>query len=387
MRVLLAGVSARSAAGSAVTAGFDVTTVDAFGDLDLPASAQVRVVPPRFTACRAAAAALTASYDAAVYLAGFENHPRAVARLASGGALWGNPPDVLRRVRDPVRVAAALGRRGVPVAAVIAGARIPGPWARTRAWLVKPRASGGGHRIRRWVPGSPVPRDCYLQALVEGTPGSVAFVAAGGRAVPLGVFRQLVGEEAFGASVYQYCGNILTPAGGPPRGRAAALIDGACAVARAVAEEFGLVGVNGVDFVVRDGTPYVTEVNPRWTASLELVERASGLSVFGMHAAACRAGALPVVDGLQARRPTPVVGKAVVFSRREVTVGDTRRWLSGRGAAAVGDVPRPGQRIAAGRPVCTVFASGPDARTCHAALARRAAGIYEQLDRWARRIA
>ena len=44
------------------------------------------------------------------------------------------------------------------------------------------------------------PRGCYLQQRLEGVPGSVVFVAAGGRAAPLGVSRQLVGEPAFGAS-------------------------------------------------------------------------------------------------------------------------------------------------------------------------------------------
>jgi len=62
--------------------------------------------------------------------------------------------------------------------------------------------------------------------------------------------------------------------------------------AAAVCEEFSLVGVNGIDFVATRGIPYAIEVNPRWCASMELVERAFGLSVFGAHAAACRDGVL-----------------------------------------------------------------------------------------------
>ncbi len=52
------------------------------------------------------------------------------------------------------------------------------------------------------------------------------------------------------------------------------LADTASALASAVTGEFGLVGVNGIDFIVRDGIPYAIEVNPRWCASMELVERA-----------------------------------------------------------------------------------------------------------------
>ena len=213
----------------------------------------------------------------------------------------------------------------------------------------------------------------------------MVFVAAGGRAVPLGVSRQLVGEHAFGAAGYRYCGNILAAAGDAEFARDEALVDAACALAHAVAEEFGVVGVNGIDFVARGRRPaYAIEVNPRWCASMELVERAYGLSVFGAHAAACAAGALPAFDLVRARRGAGAVGKAVVFARHDVTVGDTREWLAD---SSVRDVPRPGERIRAGRPVCTVFAAGRDAVACHAALVRRAERVYAELAAWQRGVA
>src|SRR5206468_3399750 len=103
-------------------------------------------------------------------------------------------------------------------------------------WLVKPLASGGGHGVRPWPRLARVPRGYYLQELVDGTPGSVVFVAAGGRAVPFGVSRQLIGEEPFGASGYRYCGSILTAVDDAQFIRNEALVDAACALADAVAE-------------------------------------------------------------------------------------------------------------------------------------------------------
>ena len=52
------------------------------------------------------------------------------------------------------------------------------------------------------------------------------------------------------------------------------------AIAGVAASAFGLVGVGGVDFVDDGRVMHPIEVNPRWTASMELVERARGLSVF-----------------------------------------------------------------------------------------------------------
>lgn len=384
-RVLVAGVSTRAAAESAARAGFVVTAIDAFGDLDQHVSVRGLSLPRdfgvRFSAPAAARAARNIECEAVAYVSSFENHPGAVGLLTAGRVLLGNGPAVLRRVRDPELVTRVFRQRGHLVPAVrgqlVAGERHdlvadtqPRPPAREcQRWLVKPRNSGGGARVQPWRQGARVPRGSYVQELVDGTPGSVVFVAAGGRAVPLGMSRQLVGDQMFGAAGYRYCGSILAAAGDPQFSRDKALVQAAGELAQAVAAEFGVVGVNGIDFIARDGVPYAIEVNPRWSGSMELVERAYGLSGFGVHAAACAGGALPDFDFAKARRGAVAVGKAIVFARRDITAGDTHAWLAD---ASVRDVPQPGARVLAGRPLCTVFAAGRDSVTCYAALVRRA---------------
>ena len=384
-RVLVAGVSTRAAAESAARAGFVVTAIDAFGDLDQYVSVRGLSLPRdfgvRFNARAAARVARNIECEAVAYTSSFENHPEAVGLLTDGRVLLGNGPAVLRRVRDPELVTRALRQRGHLVPAVrgqlaaeerrdpIAHAQPMPPERGSHRWLVKPRNSGGGARVHQWHQGARVPRGSYLQELVDGTPGSVVFVTAGGRAVPLGLSRQLVGEQMFGAAGYQYCGSILAAAGDPQFSRDHALVQASGALAQAVAEEFGVVGVNGIDFIARDGVPYAVEINPRWSGSMELVERVYGLSVFGVHAAACARGALPDFDYAEARRGVGALGKAIVFARRDVTVGDTHAWLDD---ASVRDIPQPGERVLAGGPICTVFAAGRDSVRCYAALVRRA---------------
>lgn len=374
-RVLIAGVSTRAAAESAVRAGLAVTAMDAFGDLDHPPGVGCVSLPrdlgQAFTPAAAARAARSVPVDAVAYLSSFENHPAAVRALSRGRVLWGNTPAVLRRVRDPLVLAAALRRRGFQVPRV---SRDP-PADVRRSWLAKPVASGGGHRVRPWRPGMRLPPRAYVQQRVEGTSCSILFVAAAGRGTLLAMTRQLVGEAAFGASGFRYCGSILrAPQSYDTRELALsrALVD-------AVAEEFALVGVGSVDYIGRDGVPYPIEVNPRWTASMELVERAAGGSVFATHRAACVSGTLPPPEacGEVAGR---TFGKAVVFARTAVVAGDTRGWLAD---PCVRDVPRPGERLAAGSPVCTVLAEGRDDAACHAALVQAAARVYEALAGWA----
>lgn len=127
--MLIAGLSTRAAADSAVAAGFAVTAVDAFGDLDLHPSVRAVSLPRDlgvpFSADAAARAAADLAADAVVYLANFENEPDAVRTLAAGRTLWGNPPDVLRRVRDPRLVMTAFRKHGIRAPAIRLNANDP----------------------------------------------------------------------------------------------------------------------------------------------------------------------------------------------------------------------------------------------------------------------
>ena len=73
-------------AESAARAGYRVTAVDAFGDLDQHPGVRALSMPrdfgARFSATAAARAATEIACDAVAYLSPFENHPSAVRRLA-----------------------------------------------------------------------------------------------------------------------------------------------------------------------------------------------------------------------------------------------------------------------------------------------------------------
>jgi predicted ATP-grasp superfamily ATP-dependent carboligase len=336
--VLIAGVSVRALAESAARAGADVIALDAYGDLDLRQIARVVPIPRAgdgsFDQMRAARASRGIDAGAVAYVSSFENAPNAVETLARGRALLGNSPAV--RASPPL------------------------PSDATR-WLLKPRRSGGGHGIVRWVPGMPVPRSSIVQERIRGSAASIIFAADGAHIVPLALTRQLSGDPAFGASGFAYCGSILEP-------HHPELFANASELAAMITREFSLRGVCGIDFIARGAIPYTIEVNPRPTASMELVERATGESIWLAHVAGCTA-ALSNLLHAAARAPSVTHGKAVLYARRPVVLGDTTRWLADDD---VRDIPAPGERIARGSPICTIFASGRTSALCYAALVRRA---------------
>lgn len=377
--VVVVGFSTRAIVESAIAAGYQVASVDAFADLDNAATPALALGTPgsgiaRYSPLGIARAARALPGHLAAYVASFENHPDAVRTLARGRQLLGNPPNVLVRARAPELVARLLRQHGFAAPEIrLRGTRETG---RT-SWLAKPFASGGGHGISKWRRGTSLRSTHFLQQRIAGIPGSLVFAANGRVAVPFAFSRQLVGHPEFGASGFQYCGNILVPARTATFAKADALFGTACDIANTLTRELHLVGVNGIDFIARDGTPFVTEVNPRYTGSMELAERAFEFSVFSAHASGS-AGLTPRFDLAAARNDTAVdvIGKAVVFAKRTVTLGDTGAWLED---PSLRDVPQPGQRIPRGSPVCTIFARGANETACHAALVRRARKLYVEI--------
>jgi len=376
--VLIAGVTTRPFAISAAQAGYRVTAVDGFGDCDLRLVADVIVARSRsgerYGPAQAAAAGAQVAADWVAYTSNFENHPRAVARLSEGRKLLGNPPDVLRRSRDPLELMRVLRHHGLPSPET----RMRAPRDASRNWLLKPRRSGGGHGISIWTPGRSIPRGMYLQRRIAGVPGSVSFAADGSTAVVLGFSRQLVGEARLGAQRYRYCGSLVGSSGTRLFPRQEELIQRASELAQLFTGEFRLTGLNGIDFIARNGVPYPTEVNPRYSASMELIERGTKTSMFHVHVQAC-SGVLPAA----VHPPSAVHGKAIVFARRDSIVSATRRWAS----PWIADIPNSCERIISGRPICTVFAQARNGTSCWRLLLRRAATVYRMVSPAHRRAA
>jgi len=368
-RILAAGVSVRSLARSALAAGYEVLTADGYGDRDLlePAPAPARHLTVAPFEPGAVADHVTMPYDAVVYASNFENHPEALERLALGRTILGNSPSVLREVRRAERVHEVLAASGLPAAPVYAGGGDAAIRAGGRRLVAKPRRSGGGHGVRHWRAAEPLLDGELLQEWVDGVPASLVFLADGHDAMALGLTRQLIGDAAFGAAGHRWCGNLLGSPGAPVLALEPEVHASATAAAEALTRAFGLRGVNGIDFIARDGAAVVIEVNPHWTASAELVERSMGVPLFAAH-----------VEGSEGTLAAPgvaaggVFGKAVVFALFDCVMPNTDDWLADD---AVRDIPATGSLVARGAPICTVLASGASASACYDALTERADAI------------
>lgn len=358
---------------SAAIAGYRrITAVDAFGDSDLHGCARTVStgrdlgMPFCDQALRSACAGIPRRWFA--YGGGMEHRPDLVAELAGGAGLLGNPPEVLRRVRDLRRLHRVCREEDIPVPATLHPPQDSCP--RDGAWLRKRTASAAGAGVCGDDGGSLREGEVF-QRHVPGRVISCAFLAAPEGVRLLGVTEQLVGREAFGASGFLWCGNV-TPL--PGKSEMVRWVAEHCRrYAGALTGRFGLVGLNGIDLVLPPaGPPVLLEVNPRFTGSMELFD-VPDRPLFGLHSAACLEGELP--DAGPWEEGGLFRGKAVVYARRPCRAPGTDEWRR-RGRR---DIPWKGDRFASGEPICTVLASAPDGAGCLNGLERQAEDVYREM--------
>jgi predicted ATP-grasp superfamily ATP-dependent carboligase len=376
--LLIFGASARAAAFSALRAGLRPWCADLFGDLDLRARCPVR----QLLGDRYPQGFLQVAEDGPsgpwLYTGGLENRRGLVRRLARLRPLWGNDSAVLARVRSPRFVASLLRAAGLPCPAIELR---DGDLPRRGRWLRKPWAGAGGTGIRFWdgTSGEQRPdKRVYFQEYIEGESYSALYLGDGGRARLLGVTRQLVGKAWLHAAPFHYCGSI------GPFPPTVALRQGLSDLGTVLSRGCQLQGLFGVDLILRDGLPWPVEVNPRYTASVEVLEHALALPVLSFHRSVFDPGA-PQPQVGEVENLTFTVGKAILFARAPLTFPEEGPWLPTlqqpspvEALAAFADIPPAGQSIPKGRPILTLFARAPGFAACLAALQDTA----RDLDHW-----
>ena len=360
--LVIVGASVRSAAHSARRAGFLPHAADAYADRDLLTHAQLIPVTRFPHSLPHDLAPLPATPW--LYTGGLENHPPLLDTLAQWGPLWGNSAATVAAIRDPARLARLRTTHGLPTLAVCPADQPPPPLG---DWMLKPLAGSAGRGVVRWTPATldhPTRAEPHVfQRRVSGRPGSALFLAGPHHTRCLGVTWQL-DTPAGHPWPHAWSGNLLPPLPpahlGPPLTHAGEVL----------AHETGLRGLFGIDFLDDGTTPWIVEINPRYTGSTELFEFRTQTPLLWQHAQACdpRATlpALPAIDA-PAVPHNHCLGKAIVYAPAAARLmvdlplpPPTPLWTF----PELADLPAGGQIFAPGDPVCSVFAHAPTEAEC-----------------------
>jgi predicted ATP-grasp superfamily ATP-dependent carboligase len=128
-------------------------------------------------------------------------------------------------------------------------------------------------------------------------------------------------------------------------------------IGEALTARFALRGLFGVDAITTSEQIVPVEVNPRFTASVEVLERAYGWTAWSLHQQACCNGRLPAGTP---RTAMLMAAKRIVFAACDLWVNDDfLAWAvaqnRGRAWPALADLPAKPGRLARGVPVLTVL--------------------------------
>jgi predicted ATP-grasp superfamily ATP-dependent carboligase len=365
MKILVIGISVRAMVESAVHSGYPVVALDAFGDQDLRAMAESHALQRDFHIPYSQGALFDTgrllTFDAVAYTSNLENSPETLDRFAEDHRLIGNAPEVVRSVRHFPGLFSRLADAGFPVPETIFALsdREPDP---NRRWLIKPIRSGGGHgisfsselnlesRISNLESIFPGGR-CMLQQYIAGKACSASFVANGRESVIIGITEQLIGLGQFGAKGFRYCGSILPLPEVLREDSGKTILQQVRRTAAFLTREYGLTGVNGFDFILNRDQVWLTEVNPRYSASMELVERAYLLPIFHLHMESVVEGRLPQFKLESQLNGGEFFGKSILFCERDSAVPEILDFSG----ADLRDIPPAGERLRKGNPVCTLL--------------------------------
>lgn len=373
--LLVLGASVRAAAQSAARAGFTPICGDLFGDADLRSQHHCQVAQ-RYPHDLEDIARRCPAVPW-MFTGGLENQPALVGRISAGRTLYGNPPEVLQRVRDPFVLGRSFAKWGI----VYPECRSPSdPPPRDGGWLLKHRRSSGGQLVRVWDAKSSLPScgrrsEWYFQRRVIGASCGAVYLAAGGEGRLIGVTEQLLTSD--GEMPFRYTGS-LGP--WPMTARQHAEV---VRVGQALAAEFQLRGLFGVDLVIDGDTVWPVEINPRYTASIEVLERAMGVCTIALHVSACEQGKLADFSPLSV---STWCGKLVVYAPHElcVSVEKSAELLRENHAlvgSTVADIPVAGTKLRAGQPVVTVMAEAGSRDSLLVVLAERRRHVERNLFR------
>ncbi len=383
--ILVIGYSTRNIVCSARRAGYNVCSIDAFTDSDLVECAVAsKVFDPDETVdvkdiSREKIVELIDSFgvdfDAIVLGSGFEMMDLTDLPCP----ILNNSPVVMQEVSDKEKLAKKLASMGMPH---------PHTYQRNNIdpisypVMVKPKCAGGGifNRVAKDADelnsyldeissvgasagmgmdasvgagidvGVGIDRDLgisvddmLIQEFVSGVPVSVSVISTKQNAVAVAVNEQMIGVPWLTGLPFAYCGNI-TPYETPYAKKL-------CGVSEELILKLGLVGSNGVDFMLTDAGPVIIEVNARFQGSMDSVELATGINLFDAHVKAF-AGEL-----LQELKTRPVAkqfaARAVVYAKNRVVIDE--QAMNGLHREPVMDIPNIGYLADVNEPVTSVL--------------------------------
>lgn len=352
--VLITAISGRSLAAAARRASFRPLVADLFNDSDtlrlaerairLPGNLQSGIAPDGLVD-RLAVLAGADEPQAVIYGSGFERTPELIDAIARRFFVAGNSARTIRAVKDPESLAGLCTSLMIPHPEI----SMDQP-ERLDGWLMKLAGGAGGSHVVR-ADGDAVKPGRYFQRFVAGRSISALFIADGREARLVGFSRQWSAPSE--TSPYRYGGAVrLLRYHKRKRAQIAEWLT-------ALTARTGLVGLCSADFIDGQSGLSLIEINPRPGATLDIFD-SEETPLLREH--------LNAVRGATVKRPAYAgsLASAIAYTSHPIRLFPSIEWPD-----MTADHQPPGSVLAAGDPICTVFASARSAASAEQAVKNR----------------
>ena len=326
-----------------------------------------------------------------VLCGGIENKPEQLGLCIKHGMLCGLPSEALREIRSLERWQDWAHRAGIGWPSTLHLPIFEEQISGQSPWVLKPKLGAGGIHIRyietyaqllELVSSIQDANQWYLQRFIPGVTIGVTYCSDSEKTCLVGVSQALQAEDLDAPLPFIYTGN-LAPYCLSSKWEQALRFFGDL-----VAQQTQLRGLWQADFQLDEmGYPWLLEINPRWSASMELHEVGQGVSWMREHLRIIEGGQIQpemeIVAGDWIRNPVACrrsLGKGILYAPCDVHADATQlgrlwqaRWQGTLGeldrfAFRMADIPQiPGPdeegskvAFAAGMPIATVLCTAGD---------------------------
>jgi len=330
-------------------AGYRVTAIDAYADIETLALAELSVVVDCFQQGFNADALLAAvndldanQYLGFVYGSGFEAQPELLQKISTKIPLLGNNAATVAKIKTASSFFASLKQLNIPFPNVVECL----PAGLKQRYLKKFAAGNGGTHIS-WVTKDcqPLELNCYYQEHISGCSVSLLFLADGNSVKVIGFNEQWLSPCL--ATPFRYGGAVSH------LHLATDIQLQLITSAQKITLAFGLVGLNSLDAIVAKNMVYILEINPRLSATVGLYAESNLLQ---QHILTCL-GQSPSV-AIEVKEAS---AHAMVYAPSELRITKDLIWPDW--AVDIPDITNKIAVIKEGDPVCTVVAQTLDAES------------------------
>jgi predicted ATP-grasp superfamily ATP-dependent carboligase len=358
--ILIVANSGRMLAQAAKSAGLKPLVIDKFADLDTQYYAEdfYRIPTLSIQHLELAVNHFIEHYGITyvVYGSGFECYPESLCYLNSQLTIAGNSPATFIKLHNKPDFFSILDQLDICHPETVFTAP-----ADADNWLVKPMQGQGGVNITRYHKNTASELSVYWQKYQQGTLHSVLFLADGQNLQIIGFNTQwsikLSETEEFIFSGIINDSSLLNK----QKLRVTGWL-------KKIIPVFMLKGLNSLDFIQTGNESYVLEINPRFSASMQLYN--ANLLIRHINASQ---GELAWYCFWQ----HSYTAYQIVYAERDVIIPDDFKWPKG-----YMDLPESGSLIRAGQPICSIIARQTQARPVLKELLAKQQFILNTLERF-----